>query len=104
VPKAFVAVPPGLTSNRETARTILEAVDARLAPHQRIAVLEFAELPKTTSGKIRRAELRAAERRSADTAPAEAAEAPAEAPAGAARLCWRAEELLGGHVRSAPGL
>ena len=31
---------------------------ARLAPYKRIRRLEFAELPKTISGKIRRVELR----------------------------------------------
>ena len=32
-----------------------------LAPYKRVRRLEFAELPKTISGKIRRVELRAAE-------------------------------------------
>jgi acetyl-CoA synthetase len=33
----------------------------RLAPYKRIRRIEFAELPKTISGKIRRVELRALE-------------------------------------------
>jgi acetyl-CoA synthetase len=33
-----------------------------MPPYARIRRLEFAELPKTISGKIRRVELRAAER------------------------------------------
>jgi acetyl-CoA synthetase len=42
---------------------------AHLAPFKRVRRLEFAELPKTISGKIRRVELRAAEvtRRSTDS-------------------------------------
>ena len=92
VPKAFIAVAAGIRPTKEMARTILEAVGARLAPHQRIAALEFAELPKTTSGKIRRAELREAERRAATE------------PSAPGRLAWRAEELLGEFVRAAPGL
>ena len=34
---------------------------ARVSPYKRIRRLEFAELPKTISGKIRRVELRRAE-------------------------------------------
>jgi acetyl-CoA synthetase len=34
----------------------------RLAPYKRVRRLEFAELPKTVSGKIRRVQLRALER------------------------------------------
>jgi acetyl-CoA synthetase len=45
----------------ETARSILEHVRGRVAPFKRIRRIEFAELPKTISGKIRRVELRRAE-------------------------------------------
>ena len=34
---------------------------SRLAPYQKIRVLEFCELPKTVSGKVKRNELRATE-------------------------------------------
>jgi acetyl-CoA synthetase len=53
----------------ELAQQILEFCRGRLAPYQRIRRLEFCELPKTISGKIRRVELRRqeAERRSAGT-------------------------------------
>ena len=34
-----------------------------LAPYKRVRRLEFAELPKTISGKIRRVELRTAEQK-----------------------------------------
>lgn len=59
-PKAFVAAAPGVEPSREVAANILRYTAERLAPHQQIDVLEFATLPKTMSGKIRRAELRVA--------------------------------------------
>ncbi|GAA3859495.1 AMP-binding protein [Saccharothrix violaceirubra] len=58
VPKAFVALAAGFEPSEETARRILDHTRENLAPHQWIRRLEFAGLPKTTSGKIRRAELR----------------------------------------------
>ena len=45
----------------ELAADILRYSREQLAPYKRIRRLEFAELPKTISGKIRRVELRAAE-------------------------------------------
>ncbi len=42
----------------ETARVLFEHSRAVLAPYKRLRKLEFAELPKTVSGKIRRIELR----------------------------------------------
>jgi acetyl-CoA synthetase len=62
VPKAFVALAPGHEPSRALALEILEFVRARLAPYKRIRKLEFAVLPKTISGKIRRVELRQLER------------------------------------------
>jgi acetyl-CoA synthetase len=59
VPKAYVALAPGWEPSRETALEILRYTRERLAPYKRIRRLEFAELPKTISGKIRRVELRA---------------------------------------------
>jgi len=61
VPKAFVVVRPGVEESAETARSILAFCKLRLAPYKRIRRLEFAVLPKTISGKIRRVELRALE-------------------------------------------
>lgn len=58
VPKAYVALAPGAEGNAETARSIFAFTRGRLAPYKRIRRLEFAELPKTISGKIRRVELR----------------------------------------------
>ena len=62
VPKAFVALAPGHAPDRETALSLFRHLRAHLAPFKRVRRLEFAELPKTISGKIRRVELRAAER------------------------------------------
>jgi acetyl-CoA synthetase len=44
-----------------TAKEILDYCRDHLAPYKRIRRIEFAELPKTISGKIRRVELREAE-------------------------------------------
>jgi acetyl-CoA synthetase len=61
VPKAFVALTPGVEPSRATALAIFRFLRDRLAPYQRIRRLEFGELPKTISGKIRRVQLRSGE-------------------------------------------
>jgi acetyl-CoA synthetase len=61
VPKAYVVLAAGWRPDRDTAATIFTWCRDRLAPYQRIRRLEFAELPKTISGKIRRVELRGRE-------------------------------------------
>jgi acetyl-CoA synthetase len=61
VPKAFLALAPGHTPDRDTALSIFRHCRVALAPFKRVRRLEFAELPKTISGKIRRVELRRAE-------------------------------------------
>jgi acetyl-CoA synthetase len=58
VPKAFIVLASGHTASAELARDILFFCRERLAPYKRIRRLEFAALPKTISGKIRRNELR----------------------------------------------
>jgi acetyl-CoA synthetase len=58
VPKAYVILTQGYTPSRELALDILRYSREKLAPYKRIRRLEFAELPKTISGKIRRVELR----------------------------------------------
>lgn len=58
VPKAYVTLAPGHEPTRETAGAVLAHAREHLAPYQRVRRLEFAELPKTISGKIRRVELR----------------------------------------------
>ena len=61
VPKAFVALAGNHHPGRDTALSIFRHLRAHLSPFKRVRRLEFAELPKTISGKIRRVELRAAE-------------------------------------------
>jgi acetyl-CoA synthetase len=61
VPKAYVTLAAGYPPDEETAFGILRFARERLAPYKRIRRLEFASLPKTISGKIRRVELRGAE-------------------------------------------
>lgn len=58
VPKAFIGLAKGFEPGRDLAREILVFARERLAPFQRVRRLEFSELPKTVSGKIRRVELR----------------------------------------------
>jgi acetyl-CoA synthetase len=58
IPKAYVALVAGATGDRATALSIFQHLRARLAPFKRVRRLEFYELPKTISGKIRRVELR----------------------------------------------
>jgi len=74
VPKAYVALAAGYDPTEETARSILEFARDNLAPYKRIRRLEFATLPKTISGKIRRVELRGRE--------GELHDDPSAAPAG----------------------
>jgi acetyl-CoA synthetase len=61
VPKACVILAPGFAQDRATAQAILHFVRERVPPYQRIRRIEFRDLPKTVSGKIRRVELRQAE-------------------------------------------
>ena len=61
VPKAYVVLVPGRQPSRELAGEILAFCRDHVAPYKRIRRLQFAELPKTISGKIRRVELRTAE-------------------------------------------
>jgi acetyl-CoA synthetase len=59
--KAFVTLRPGCERSRETALSIFEHSRKVLAPYKRVRRLEFVDLPKTISGKIRRVQLRNAE-------------------------------------------
>jgi acetyl-CoA synthetase len=61
VPKAYVVLAAGWEPSERTAAAIFAHSRANLAPFKRVRRLEFAELPKTISGKIRRVELRAGE-------------------------------------------
>ncbi len=61
VPKAFLTLRAGYEPSRELAREIFVFLRSRLSPYKRVRRLEFGELPKTISGKIRRVELRRGE-------------------------------------------
>jgi len=58
VPKAFVILAPGYAPDKDLAFDILKYAREHLAPYKRIRLLEFTDLPKTISGKIRRVQLR----------------------------------------------
>jgi acetyl-CoA synthetase len=58
VPKAYISLAAGWAPDRATADAIFAHARRNLAPYQRIRRIEFMELPKTISGKIRRVELR----------------------------------------------
>jgi acetyl-CoA synthetase len=61
VPKAYVLLASGHEPSAEVARSIMEFCRGRVAPYKRIRRLEFGDLPKTISGKIRRVDLRSRE-------------------------------------------
>jgi acetyl-CoA synthetase len=61
VPKAFVILRSGVEPSRETALSIFQHIRRVLPPFNRVRRIEFSDLPKTISGKIRRVELRHAE-------------------------------------------
>ena len=68
VPKAFIVLRAGAPADAATALSILRHVRERVSPFKRIRRVEFAALPKTISGKIRRVELRQLEEmRTADS-------------------------------------
>jgi len=58
VPKAILILRAGFAPSPELAQSILAFTRARLASYKRIRIVEFGDLPKTLSGKIRRVELR----------------------------------------------
>ncbi|CDO07159.1 AMP-dependent synthetase [Mycolicibacterium cosmeticum] len=58
IPKAYVALAEGWAADAETARAIMEHARDHLAPYLKVRRVEFFDLPKTISGKIRRVELR----------------------------------------------
>ncbi|MEV6548965.1 AMP-binding protein [Streptomyces sp. NPDC051597] len=60
VPKAYVVLAAGWEPGPDTAKVLFAHSRAVLAPYKRIRRIEFGELPKTVSGKIRRIELREA--------------------------------------------
>ena len=64
----MLGVAAGWEPTAATATEILAYCREHLAAYKRIRRIEFAELPKTISGKIRRVELRGAEQRRTATA------------------------------------
>lgn len=58
IPKAYIMLAPGHSNSAETARSILAYAREALPPWSRVRRIEFFDLPKTISGKIRRVELR----------------------------------------------
>ncbi|PXA67304.1 AMP-binding protein [Cryobacterium arcticum] len=65
IAKAYVALAAGWEPNAETALAVLRHARNGLPPYMRVRRVEFFELPKTNSGKIRRVELRARENEAA---------------------------------------
>ncbi|WP_060882848.1 AMP-binding protein [Streptomyces caniscabiei] len=60
VPKAYIVLAAGWEPGPDTAKVLFEHSRTVLAPYKRLRRLEFGDLPKTVSGKIRRIELREA--------------------------------------------
>lgn len=58
LPKAFVALVADARPDADTAFDIFRHIATNLPPYKRIRRIEFAVLPKTISGKIRRVELK----------------------------------------------
>ena len=62
VPKAYITLKPGVYPSKTVAQEIFVFIRQRLGPYKRVRRIEFSELPKTISGKIRRTQLRSAEK------------------------------------------
>ncbi|MFF7390728.1 AMP-binding protein [Streptomyces scabiei] len=60
VPKAYIVLAAGWEPGPDTAKLLFEHSRTVLAPYKRLRRIEFGELPKTVSGKIRRIALREA--------------------------------------------
>jgi acetyl-CoA synthetase len=58
VPKAVIELDDGFEPTGMLAQELLRFARVRLAPYKRVRRLQFAALPKTLSGKVRRVELR----------------------------------------------
>jgi acetyl-CoA synthetase len=62
VPKAYLMLSPGQTAGSDNAASIFMFLRERLSAYKLVRRIEFADLPKTISGKIRRVELRGQEK------------------------------------------
>jgi acetyl-CoA synthetase len=69
VPKAYVLLAAGRSPSGELAQSIMAFCRERVAPYKRIRRVEFGDLPKTISGKIRRVELRGQETEARPSSP-----------------------------------
>ncbi len=74
VPKAYVILTAGHEPTSETAADILAFVRERVSGYKLIRRIEFADLPKTISGKIRRVDLRGLENEREGSGPRTGAE------------------------------
>jgi acetyl-CoA synthetase len=61
IPKAYIVLKPEVAPSPETAASIFAFLRERLSAYKLVRRIEFSELPKTISGKIRRVELRGQE-------------------------------------------
>jgi acetyl-CoA synthetase len=62
VPKAYLILAPGHSPDAATAQAIFGFLRERVSAYKMVRRIEFSDLPKTISGKIRRVELRAHEK------------------------------------------
>jgi len=62
VPKAYVMLAPGYAPDEASATAIFRFMRERVAGYKLVRRIEFSDLPKTISGKIRRVELRGQEK------------------------------------------
>lgn len=69
VPKAYVILVPGHEPTDETAQAIFAFMREKVSGYKLVRRLEFSDLPKTISGKIRRVELRGQENARAGASP-----------------------------------
>lgn len=67
VPKAVIFLAKGFEPTKDLALSIMTHSRAKLAPFKRIRRVEFSDLPKTVSGKIRRLELQLRENKKVST-------------------------------------
>jgi acetyl-CoA synthetase len=66
IAKGYIALAQGHAADRETAAAIFKHMRGRLSTYKLVRRIEFFELPKTISGKIRRVELRQREAKLAE--------------------------------------
>jgi acetyl-CoA synthetase len=67
IPKAYVFLAAGFPPTSQTALELFQFSRRHSSPYKRLRRIEFGELPKTVSGKIRRIDLRRQEEESART-------------------------------------